>query len=112
VPSPQQALEQRVADRWDALVARNFELAYTYETPSFRQVYDLAQFKARFGERVKWAGASVRAVNDLGNGVAEVTVRLRYEAVVPIPGMDVQRHEAVLKEKWLQEGGAWFHVTE
>lgn len=108
----QQALEGRVTARWDALVARNFELAYTFETPSYRKVYDAAYYKGKFGDRVAWLGARVSKVKDLGGGVAEVMVKLRFKAAVPIPGMSVVQEETNLKEKWVQEEGTWFHVTE
>lgn len=108
----QQALESRVIARWDALVARNFELAYTFETPSYRKVYDAAHYKGKFGDRVAWLGARVSKVKDLGGGVAEVMVKLRFKAAVPIPGMSVVQEETNLKEKWVQEEGTWFHVTE
>lgn len=108
----QQTLEQRAVERWDALVARNFELAYTFETPSYRKVYTAEQFKRKFGTRVAWLGARVNTVKELGNGVAEVMIKLRFKAAVPIPGMEAVQDETNLKEKWVQEEGTWFHVTE
>jgi len=108
----QQELEARVVKRWEAMAKRDFDEAYTYETPSYRSLYSAEQFKGLFGGLVTWYGARVLRVENLGNGVASVIVKVRFKATVPGINADFGIEESARPERWVVEEGTWFHVTE
>lgn len=99
-------LAQRAQARWDALVEGDFERAYEYETPGYRQVYSLQTFKNRFGHNVRWQNAKVRAVTPDGD-VAEVRVLLSYKSL-NLEGRLIEGERPVW-ERWLLVDGEWWY---
>lgn len=105
-PNHEERLTQRAQERWSALVAGDFERAYEYETPGYRQVYSLQTFKNRFGQNVRWQDAKVRAVT-LEGDVAEVRVLLSYKSL-NLEGRLIEGERPVW-ERWLLVDGEWWY---
>ena len=60
--APEQDVQERAQARWDALVKRDFERAWTYTDPAFRARVPQADYKARFGAGGAWKEAKVTSV--------------------------------------------------
>lgn len=107
-------LEQRVQGRWDALIQRDFERAYEFLTPAYRNAYDLGYYKRQFGDRVGWLSAEVKSIQQEGQ-VAQVIVSVRYKTLLPFAaanGQNVVESATFLSEKWIKEGEVWFYIKE
>tara|TARA_R110001592_G_scaffold215025_2_gene468287 strand:+ start:57012 stop:57461 length:450 start_codon:yes stop_codon:yes gene_type:complete len=105
------ALELRVAERWQALAARDFEKAWEYTTPLYRASFPKHLYVKKFSYAVEWELTAVEVVNyDARAAVASVVVRVMSKptkqtsaasiAVGPIPSN--------LRERWIFTDGEWW----
>jgi len=100
-------LKDRVEKRWDALIARDFAKAYTFETPEYRKEQSLERYSAHFGTRVKWVKAEVKEVRYDHPGEATAVVALTYSFDLPTDE-EVQTTSS-LREQWVRVDDAWWH---
>jgi hypothetical protein len=111
-PSPVSAaeiLKQRSAERWQALIAKDWQAAYGFEAPAYRALYDIGNFSRRFGTAVIWDRAEVMSA-DVGEGgdAAVVKVTLWYRssgAAENSPPMPVK-----LEENWVKDSDLWWYL--
>jgi hypothetical protein len=99
----EQIVAERAQARWDALLAGNFETAYSFATPSYRAVVDAVRFQQGLGGHASWLGAKVREVT-CREEVCEAMVRLKYRSPLP-PRMEFETDDI---ERWLSEDGEWW----
>ncbi len=105
-------LKERVEGRWAALIKRDFSEAYRYQSPGYRALYSVEQFQGAFGGQVGWLNARIAKMT-IKDASAEVVVSVQYNAMVPFnsdSGSSVTKGETALDEKWIQDGGVWYHV--
>src|SRR4051812_42141290 len=57
--APELVVRERATQRWSALVAEDFEKAYTYMPPSYRAATPFERYKNSFKGAIKWVGAEV-----------------------------------------------------
>lgn len=103
-------LAARVQARWDAMIAGDYEKAYAFETPAYRSVFSIQQYRARFGDAVTWKSARVLSSEYDQSHMASVSVAVEYEAVVSLAGN--LRSVRVMPEKWLYSDGAWWYISQ
>lgn len=103
-------LAARVQARWDAVIAGDYEKAYAFETPAYRSVFSMQQYRGRFGDAVTWKGARVLSSKYDKSHMASVSVAVEYEAVVSLAGNI--RSVRVMSEKWLYSDGAWWYISQ
>ena len=99
----EQIVAERAQARWDALLAGDFETAYSFATPSYRGVVDAIRFQQGLGGHASWLGAKVREVT-CRDEVCEAMVRLKYRSPLP-PRMEFETDDI---ERWLSEDGEWW----
>jgi hypothetical protein len=103
---PEQLVSQLAAKRWDALVARDFEKAYGFSTPSYRQLNNADFYKkSRQGAPVKWVSAKVLRV-ECEDKKCAVRIALESKPLVPFPFKDTIT--SGLDESWVYEDGQWW----
>jgi len=102
--TPEQIVAERAQARWDALVAGDFESAYHFATPAYREVIDAVGFQQRHGGQASWLGAQVRGV-ECDTDACEAMVRLKIRSPLPPRGSEV---ETDYTERWLVEDGEWW----
>jgi hypothetical protein len=103
-------LLSRVEARWAALVAGDFEQAYAFETPAYRKIYTAQQFRASFGQGLRWNQARVVEIDLKQPEVAKVAVEIEYGFYVSGRGM--MKDKAVDIETWLWVDGQWWHQLQ
>lgn len=103
-------LASRVQARWDAVIAGDYDKAYAFETPAYRSVFSIQQYRARFGDAVTWKSARVLSSKYDESHMASVSVAVEYEAVVSLAGN--MRSVRVMSEKWLYSDGAWWYISQ
>ena len=99
-------VSQRASERWKALVAGEFNKAYSYSTPSFREVVTADGFRSRHGSAVVWVGAEVVSVVCPEPAKCTAVIRLDYKPLKG--GRTGAPFSTHLDETWLLEAGQWW----
>jgi hypothetical protein len=105
--SQDKALAHRVEARWQSLIEANFEVAYAYTLPSYRQTHTAQQYRSLFGAAVRWRVAAVQGIRYDAPTVAHVRLNLETEHVPPWGGQ-AERMVTRLYETWLFRSGEWW----
>ena len=108
------ALVQKVRERWQAKIEKDFERVWEYSTPTFRGIFPKSLYVYNFSYAVGWELTSIEVVNyDAVAAVASVSVGVMSlsnkhassasRALGPVP--------STLREKWIFTAGEWWHST-
>ena len=108
-------LEQRVRDRFQALVARDFEKVWEYSTPSYRAIFSKQLYAKKFSYAVELQLTGVEVVNyDSDAAVASVVVRVMSEPIKQTSSASslIGATPERLREKWVfSQDQWWFSVN-
>ncbi len=98
---------QRAVQRWQALIAGDFQKAYNYLSPGYRAVTSYGAYRGHFGRAVAWTGVSLQGVT-CKKDVCDVKVDIEYRALgrIKLPG------NARLREKWVRASGDWWLLPQ
>jgi hypothetical protein len=109
---PEEAVSQRVYDRWAALIEGKLETAYTYETPEYRELHSFVDFRKKFKGVGVWQKVDVEKV-ECEQKKCSVDVRI-YVKIKPGLGFDYVETNGQATEKWLQHSmtGKWYHISD
>ncbi len=108
--APSETIEDRAQARWDLVLARDFEAAWEYLTPGFRQTtnrFDYARDMA--GRPLRWLSAEVVG-RDCEEDLCKINVLVGYQAVGAPAGMGQMRLSREIEETWIRLDGAWWFV--
>jgi hypothetical protein len=105
-----QHLIQRVEARWHALVEHEFDGAYTYEEPAFKEANTVDQYRGKFGHQVKWHNARVVRLEIIEDNRAKVGVAIDRSFIDPVNDQLI-RGEAFIWEHWIKIGGEWWRQS-
>ena len=110
--SPGDLVVERAQDRWEALLAGDFETAYAFYSPGYRSttsMVDLA-FEIR-SRRVRWTTAEYREHSCLK---ASCTVKfdVGFRVIKPVPGLDKWESSDLLTENWVKTDGQWWYLPK
>ncbi len=106
-------IAERAAERWEAINAGDFETAWSYSTPSFREVFPKHLYYMNFSQTFvnRLTGVEVTSY-DARAAVASVAVRVMAEptkyssaaarAVGPLPD--------IINESWVFIDGDWWFI--
>ncbi len=113
VTQTQQALlAQRVTARWDALIRRDFETAYSFNSPNYRELFPLNVFKSQFGDGAAWRRVEVVKVELKGEDAAMVGINLYFgyhHLSAEKPEMEIKTY---VQEPWVSVDGQWWYVMK
>jgi len=111
---PAEVVEERAQARWQAMVARDFQGAWEYYTPGFREQMTAVEFEGEMARRpVQWTDAEVFEVNCADDEPrCEVRVRVDYQAQAAVPGVGMLKSKSGVTEIWLQIGGEWWYSAD
>ena len=107
--TPEQTVEKRATEYWQARIEGKYAAAYALSTPSYRNVRTQAQFKMQFG-----AGASVEhaEVTKVGCEAEKCTTQVKLGVKPALMGLKVGTIDTYMDEIWLFEDGQWWHYQE
>lgn len=110
-PKMPTSLEDRVQARWDALLAGDYETAYAYLTPGYRQTESLASFQGKLRNRpVRWVAAKFDSIEKCAVASScDVLIAVTYR-VRGLPQVGTHQSTRKLSEKWVQIDGDWYHL--
>jgi hypothetical protein len=104
--TPEQVVSQLSTQRWQALLAGDFEKAYAFAAPSFRQIKTLDYYRsARQATPVKWLASDLVRVN-CSEQRCTVTINLESKPLVPFPFAGTIK--SGVEEIWILENGQWW----
>ena len=103
--TPEVLVSERAQQRWDRLLKKDFEQAYTYLTPAYRSLKTPAQYASSFSNGASWQSAKVDKVTC--ESAERCTATVKLEVVVLARGFS-KPLESTLYETWLLDEGQWW----
>lgn len=111
-PKPQ-TLEQRVAAKWDLLVAGEYAAAYQYYSPGYRSVNSEELFlRAMSSRTIPWLGAKVENVGPCEPETCKARIALDYKVQPRVPGAKPFESTKMVHENWILQKDQWFYVPK
>ncbi len=105
-------LEQRVRDRWAAVIARDFEKAWEFTTPNYRKVFPKHLYLNKFSYSVDWELTRVEVVHyDPRAAVASVAVRVMSKPTkqTSVASSSLGAIPVTINERWINIDGQWWY---
>lgn len=103
-------LRVRAEARWAALIAGNFDEAYQFETPAYRDLYKAQQYRAHYGKGMRWQRAKVVKMDLKSPEVAIVTLEIDYS--FSVSGQGMMDNKGLVTESWVWIGNQWWHQLQ
>ena len=103
--TPEQQVQQRAEARWAALVAGDFDKAWTYTQPGYRAIVQQKDYRKRFNSAGQWRGAQIHQATCEAE---RCTVRIRLTTRVIVPPFAGQDIVGAIDEQWVREDGQWW----
>lgn len=109
-----EVVSERAEARWAAMVGRDFQAAWEYYTPGYREQTTAAEFEGEMARRpVQWTDAEVFEVNCADDEPScEVRVRVDYQVQAAVQGVGMLQSKSGVTEIWLQIGGEWWYSAD
>ena len=107
-PEPQ-SVEERAQARWDHVVAREFEQAYEFFSPGYRETTPLHEYMIDVLSRpVRWVEAEVIGASCLED-VCRLSVQVTYQPATGPGHFRQLRPTRTIEERWIRIDGVWWH---
>jgi len=105
-------IQQRAQARWDALLAGDYETAYTYLSPGYRSATSVADFEINLRtRRVQYVSAEYKG-HRCEEAACSVQIRVGFKVVRPLAGMSEWKSTSLLEERWIYSNGNWWYLPE
>jgi hypothetical protein len=101
----------RAEARWHALEQRDFDTAWTYTSPAYREVFPKNLYRHRFSYMVDWQLTGVEFVTyDARAAVASVTARVMSKPVKQTSAASaaIGAVPSIFHERWVYVDGEWW----
>jgi hypothetical protein len=109
--NPSDSLEARSEKRWQHIIAGEFEKAYTYLSPGYRQTRALDQYVENLANRpVRWTEADYEDQSCSSEDVCTVKVMIKFNMDMPVTNVGRVESLDYLEEKWLRVDGVWYFL--
>lgn len=105
-----EGLRTRAEGRWAALIAGDFDKAYEFETPAYRQLYNARQHRAKYGSGLLWQRAKVVGMEPKSPGVVTVTLEVDYS--FHVSGQGMMDNKGSVTETWLWVDDQWWRQSQ
>lgn len=103
---------QRAQQRWDLLLAEDYDGAYRYLSPAYRSSVSSTQYQRRLLlQKVRWTGARYIDSECLENS-CKVRISLDYSLRKALPGVPSYDGTQEVDEQWVKSEGQWWYVPE
>jgi hypothetical protein len=105
------SLELRVAERWQALAARDFAKAWEFTTPTYRASFPKHLYVKKFSYAVEWELTAVEVVHyDARAAVASVVARVMSKPTKQTSTASrlIGAIPSNLRERWIFADGQWW----
>lgn len=104
--APELQVRQLATQRWQALLASDFDKAYAMSTPAYRLIHTPEAYKSKKqATPVKWVAAEVFRV-ECQESSCIATIKIQSKPVIPVAFKGVI--ESGIDETWVKEDGRWW----
>lgn len=105
-------VEDRAQQRWDALLALDYDTAYSLYSPGYRSANSRVDFEiSQRTRKVAVLAAKVES-SDCTADACTVTTIVQYQVGSPIPGVNKWESSSKLLERWVRTEGKWWYVPQ
>ena len=105
------SVEERAQQRWDHVVAREFEQAYEFFSPGYRETTPLHEYMIDALSRpVRWLNAEVIGASCLED-VCRLSVEVTYQPAVGPGPLRQLRPTRTIEERWIRIDGVWWYTV-
>ena len=111
--TPEEAVRARVEAHQQARLANDFELAYSFTSPGYRETHPYKFYLGKMGASVKRRGFEIKNVACEAD-MCNVSIDLTY-TYMGAPGVRMGTDtvmQRVMQEKWIRVDGEWWLVPE
>jgi len=102
--------EERVADRalerWQAQIDKDWDKAYTYLSPGYRETNSVQRYRANHGGSATWSDPELKSIDCPEVDVCDVQVVASYEVRIPRIGNHQGRRP--MQERWILVDEEWW----
>ncbi len=103
---------KRAEERWDAVLANDFETAYEYYSPGFRSSQSRGDYELSMRLRkVQFRDAEYED-QSCDVDVCTLKFRVGYKIASPVPGLETWESKTTLEEKWVRTQGEWWYYPD
>lgn len=109
--SDEDAVRQRVQDRWAAIIANEWDQVYEFTTPAYRAAYSKKHFFNRYGGQITREAFEIQKIEfeDPEHTTAKVRGNLHFSTSGVGPE-GIYRGTQLVDETWVKVDGQWWHV--
>jgi hypothetical protein len=110
--TPDKLIIERAQNRWAALLADDFETAYSYYSPGYRSTTSVIDFAFMIRtRRVRWTSAEYKEHSCAENSCTLI-FNVGFSVNEPVPGMDKWDGSNITEEKWVKTDGQWWYLPK
>ena len=111
--SEEQTLEEKAVARWEHLIKGEFDQAYEFLTPGYRQSENLESYGLRMGaSQVKWQEATFDKKECEDENLCVVQVNIQYLYVMPVAGGKEMVQTTTVRENWIKKEDGWYYLPK
>ena len=110
--STRDSVEVRAQARWDAVLAGDFETAYSYYSPGYRSGTSAVNLGVSITmRRVRWISAEYQE-HDCTENACTVKFQVGYTVYQPVPGLKQYDGSNFQDENWIRTEGQWWYLPK
>ena len=108
--TPENRVVRRGRERWDRIASGEYDLAYEYLSPGYRDKTTRTEYIVRLaGQRVRWNDADFEKV-ECEPEICRATWVIHWIYNIPVRGAGVYNGEKPTVENWILADGEWYFV--
>lgn len=102
-------LQERVNLRWQALIKKDWDTAYQFQMPSYRQLFNVRQFQFKFGRKPEWKAVQIDnvTINEHLN-TADIKLTITHDYYTEED--EVIKSKIQVNEHWTKHDNQWWIV--
>jgi hypothetical protein len=107
---PEDHVARRGRERWDHIAAAEYDLAYEYLSPGYRDKMSRTAYIVKLaGQRVRWKDADFEKV-ECDPEICRVSWVIHWTYNIPVRGAGAYDGEKPTVENWILADGEWYFV--
>lgn len=103
---------KRAMERWDALLAHDYDTAYEFFSPGYRSSHSRSDFELNMRLRkVQFTNAEF-VQQDCTENSCTLNFKVYYTIASPVPGIETWNGNTSIDQKWIMTEGQWWYFPE
>ncbi|MBT8048782.1 MAG: hypothetical protein HKN57_05175 [Xanthomonadales bacterium] len=104
------SLLERAQLRWDSILSRDLDTAYSLYSPGYRSKHSRVDFEIELRtKRVKWTSAEY-IDRECSENRCLVNFNVGFTVQRPVPGLDEFKSSNLIQDTWVKTRGEWWYV--